>query len=68
LDQVIQLAMSIYYNWDITNREEDNRHGLIAAPAQLGLTSQVCHHGGQEGLFYRECLRGDSLGDSPAPN
>jgi hypothetical protein len=25
LDQLIQLAMSIYYNWDITNREKDKR-------------------------------------------
>jgi hypothetical protein len=32
LDQLIQLAMSIYYNWGITNRGKDKRHDLIAAP------------------------------------
>jgi hypothetical protein len=67
LDQLIQLAISIHYNWDITNKEKNKRHhDLIAAPTQLGPTSPVCYHRGQEGHFYRECLRGDSLGDSPA--
>jgi hypothetical protein len=68
LDQLIQLPMSIYYNWDITNREKDNRHDLIATPTRLRPTSWVCYHGGQEEHFFRECLRGDSMGDSPAPN
>jgi hypothetical protein len=68
LDQLIQLAMSVHYNWDITNREKDKRHDLIAAPTWLGPTSRVCYHGGQEEHFCRECLRGDSLGVSPAPN
>jgi hypothetical protein len=37
LDQLIQLAMSVYYNWDITNREKDKRHhDLFATPTQLG--------------------------------
>jgi hypothetical protein len=58
LNQLIQLAISVYYNWDITNREKDKRHDLITAPTQLGPTSQICYHGGQEGHFYRECLRG----------
>jgi hypothetical protein len=65
LDQLIQLATSIYYNRDITNREKGKRYDLIAAPTQLGPTSQVCYHGGQEGHFCRECLRGDSPGGSP---
>jgi hypothetical protein len=65
LDQLIQLAISTYCNWDITNREKDKRQDLIAAPTRLGPTAQVCYHGGQEGHFCRECLRGDSLGDSP---
>jgi hypothetical protein len=68
LDQLIQLPISIYYNWDITNREKNKRHDLIAAPIQLGPTSRGCYHGGQEGHFCRECLRGDSPGDRPAPN
>jgi hypothetical protein len=32
MDQLIQLAISIHYNWDSTNREKDKRHDLIAAP------------------------------------
>jgi hypothetical protein len=38
LDQLIQLAISIYYNQDITNREKDKRYNLIAAPTRLGPT------------------------------
>jgi hypothetical protein len=68
LDQLIQLAVSVYYNLDITNREKDKRHDLIAAPTRLGIASQVCYHGGQEGHFCREYLGGDSPGDSPTPN
>jgi hypothetical protein len=68
LDQLIQLTISIYYNWDITNREKDKRYDSIDAPTRMGPTSQVCYHGGQEGHFCRECLRGDSPGDSPTPN
>jgi hypothetical protein len=45
LDQLIQLAMSIYYNRNITNRREKDKrhHDLIAAlregPTQLGPAS-----------------------------
>jgi hypothetical protein len=35
LDQLTQLTISIYYNQDITNREKDKRHDLIAAPTRL---------------------------------
>jgi hypothetical protein len=59
--------MSIYYNQEITNREKDKRYDLIAAPTWLGPTSQVCYHDGQEGHFCKECLRGDSPGDSSIP-
>jgi hypothetical protein len=58
LDQLIKLAISVYYNWDITNREKDKRHDLIASPTRLGPTSRVFYHDGQEGHFCRECLRG----------
>jgi hypothetical protein len=67
LDKLIQLAMSIYYNRDITNKEKDKRYDLIAAPARLGPTSQVCYHDGQEGHFYRECLRGTAWETIPPP-
>jgi hypothetical protein len=45
LDQLIQLAMSVYYNWDLTKRREKDKrhHDLIAAlrkgPIRLGPTS-----------------------------
>jgi hypothetical protein len=32
LDQLIQLAISVYYNKDITKREKEERHDLIADP------------------------------------
>jgi hypothetical protein len=67
LDQLIQLAISVYYNWDITNREKDKRHDLIAAPTQLGPTSRVCYQDGQEGHFCRECLRGTAWETAPPP-
>jgi hypothetical protein len=38
------------------------------APTWLGPVSWSCYHDGQERHFCRECLRGDSPGDSPAPN
>jgi hypothetical protein len=65
LDQLTQLAISASYNCDITNREKDKRHDLIAAPTQ---PSRGCYHGGQEGYFYTEWLRGNNPGDRPAPN
>jgi hypothetical protein len=36
LDQLIQLAISVYYNWDINNREKDKRQDLIAASHPTG--------------------------------
>jgi hypothetical protein len=37
LDQLIQLAMSIYYNRDITKKREKDKkpHDLIAAPQEV---------------------------------
>jgi hypothetical protein len=58
LDQLIQLAMSIYYNQDITNRKKDKRYDLIVTPTRLGPTSRVYYHGGQEGHFFRDASGG----------
>jgi hypothetical protein len=57
----------------LRGEEKDKRHhGLIAAlresPTRLGPVSWTCYCGGQEGHFCRECLKGDSPGDSPTPN
>jgi hypothetical protein len=64
LYQLMQLAMSVRYNQDVTKRREKvkRHHDLIAAlrtgPIQLGPTSQACYHCGQEGHFCREYLKG----------
>jgi hypothetical protein len=71
LDQLIQLAMSVYYNWDITKERKRQHHDLIAAlregPTRLGPTSQVCYHCGQERHFHRECKKGGQLRRQPCP-
>jgi hypothetical protein len=71
LDQLMQLAMSVYYNWDLTKKREKDKehHDLIAAlrkyPTQQGPTSQVCYHCGQEGHFCRKCPKGGQPGRHP---
>jgi hypothetical protein len=67
LDQLIQLAISVYYNWDITNREKDKRHDLTAAPTRLGPTSPVCDHGGQEGVLLQRILKGGTVWETAPP-
>jgi hypothetical protein len=74
LNQLIQLAMSVHYNQDLTNRREKDKrhHDLIAALrqglTQLGPASWTCYHGGQEGTSAEDAQKRDSMGDSPAPN
>jgi hypothetical protein len=69
LDQLIQLAMSVYYNWDITNRREKDKgqHNLIAAPTWLGPASWTCYHGGQEGHFCRGCSKVGTAWETAPP-
>jgi hypothetical protein len=67
LDQLIQLAISVYYNRDITNREKDKKHDLIAASTRLGPASRVCYRFGQEGHFHKECKKGGQPGRQPHP-
>jgi hypothetical protein len=74
LDQLIQLAMSIYYNQDITKRKEkDKRHqDLIAAlkegPTDWGLHPKLATIVNRRGTSAKNAQKGDSLGDSPTPN
>jgi hypothetical protein len=73
LNQLIQLAMSIYYNWDITKRREKDKklHNLSAAlregPTRLGPTSQVCYHCGQEGPLPQGMQKGRAARETAPP-
>jgi hypothetical protein len=49
LDQIIQLAISVYYNWDVTNREKDKKYDLIAAPPDWGLHLEFATMGDRRG-------------------
>jgi hypothetical protein len=40
LDQLIQLAMSVYYNWDITNRKIRDMTSLLP-PLDWGLHPEL---------------------------
>jgi hypothetical protein len=68
------IAMSVYYNQDLTNRREKDKrhHDLVAAlregPIWLGPASWTCYHGGQEGTSAENAQKGDSPGVSPTPN
>jgi hypothetical protein len=72
-DQLMQLAMSVYYNWDVTKRREKdkNHHGFIAALREastgLGPTSRACYHRRQAGHFLRECTEEGQPGRQPQP-
>jgi hypothetical protein len=66
LDQLMQLAMSVYYNWDLTKKREKDKkyHVLIVAlkeyPTQWGSVSQACYHCDRKGTFEGNAQKGDS--------
>jgi hypothetical protein len=61
LDQLVQLATSVYYNQDLTRKREKYRrhHDLVVAlrefPSQRGPNVRTCCHCGQEGHIKQQC-------------
>jgi hypothetical protein len=49
LDQLMQLAMTVYYNQDVTKKKENDKrhHDLITALREC--PTQACYHCGQDG-------------------
>jgi hypothetical protein len=66
LDELMQLAMSVYYNQDITKKKEKDRrhHGLITALREC--PTQACYHVDRMGTSAENAQKADSLGDRPA--
>jgi hypothetical protein len=73
LDQLLQLATWVYYNWDLTKkRDKDKKHqDLIAALRELptcwGPTPRTYYQCGQEGSSVESVKMWGSLGDNPSP-
>jgi hypothetical protein len=66
LDELMQLAMSVYYNQDITKKKEKDRrhHGLITALREC--PTQACYHVDRMGTSAENAQKADSLGDRPS--
>jgi hypothetical protein len=75
LDQLMQLAMSVYYNQDVTKKKEkDKRHhdlitSLRECPTRYGgLYSELATVVDRRGTATENVQKGDSLGDSTGPH
>jgi hypothetical protein len=74
LAQLIQLAMSVYYNWDLTNRRKKIRDIMTSlllserAPPDWGLHPKLATIVDRKGTSAENAQKGDSPGDSPATN
>jgi hypothetical protein len=67
----MQLAMSVYYNWDVTKKKEKDKkhHYFIAAlsecPTWLGPTLKLATIVDMRGTSVENAQKGDSPGESP---
>jgi hypothetical protein len=71
LDQLMQLAMSVYYNQDITKKREKNKkhHDLIETLRECPtLQPKLATIVDRRGISTGNAQKGDSLGDSPGPH
>jgi hypothetical protein len=73
LDQLMQLAVSVYYNWDITKREKSIRDIRPNCRSQgvlhlMGLHPKLATIVDRSGTSGENAQNGDSPGDSPSPH
>jgi hypothetical protein len=71
LDQLIKLAMSVYYNQDLTSRrKKDKRHHDLSKGAlpNWDLHPELATVVVKRGTSAENAQEGDSLGENPAPN
>jgi hypothetical protein len=74
LDQLMQLAMSVSYNWDITKKREKDKKDTMtslqllgSAPPDWGLHPKLATIVGMKGTSAENAQKGDSQEDSPNP-
>jgi hypothetical protein len=68
LDQLIQLAMSVYYNWDITTERKIRDMTSLLPPPDWGLHLEFATMVDKKGTSAENAYRGTAQETAPPPN